>query len=62
MISSDLGHLADWCLGEAAKGCGLHPDRVAHLAKVLLDLCHQARRLENLPIDDAQLTDHDDAS
>lgn len=63
MISDDLGHLADWCLGEAAKGCGLHPDRLGHLAKILLDLSHQAKRLESLPIDTAQLVTldtHDD--
>ena len=55
MISDDLGGLADWCLGQAAKGIALHPDRLAHLAKVLLDLSHQVHRLEHLPIDTAQL-------
>lgn len=55
MISDDLGSLSDWCLGIAAKGRALGPDRLAHMAKVLLDLSHQARRLEQLPIDTAQL-------
>jgi hypothetical protein len=60
VISDDLGSLSDWCLGIAAKGRPLHPDRLAHLAKCLLDLSHQARRLENLPIDAVTLDTHDD--
>jgi hypothetical protein len=60
MISDDLGSLSDWCLGLAAKRRSLHPDRLAHMAKVLLDLSHQARRLERLPIDTAQLVRLDD--
>lgn len=60
MISTDLGSLSDWCLGIAAKGRPLDADRLAHLAKCLLDLSRQARRLE-LPSDTAQLVDtHDD--
>jgi len=55
MISDDLANLSDWCLGQAAKGIALHTDRLAHLAKVLLDMSHQVHRLERLPIDTAHL-------
>lgn len=50
MISTDLANLADWCLGIAAKGRAMDADRLAHMAKVLLDLARQARQLEQLPI------------
>jgi hypothetical protein len=61
MLSDDLANLSDWCLGQAARGIAMHPDRLAHMAKVLLDLSHQVHRLERLPIDTAQLVklDHD---
>jgi hypothetical protein len=60
MISDDLANLSDWCVGQAARGIALHTDRLAHLAKVLLDLSHQVHRLELLPIDTAQLVKLDD--
>lgn len=55
MLSDELGNLSDFCLGIAAKGRPLHPDRLGHLAKILLDLSRQAKRMESLPIDTAQL-------
>lgn len=61
MLSNDLGSLSDWCLGLAAMGCRLGPDQLADLARVLLDLACQVKRLERLPFDPAHLRlDHDD--
>jgi hypothetical protein len=59
MISTELGHLADWCLGISAKGRAIDPDMVGYLAKVLLDLSHQAKQLERLPVDDTALVLND---
>ena len=50
MISDDIANLADWCLGIAAKGRVLDADRLLHMAKVLLDLSRQTRRLESLTV------------
>lgn len=57
MISDELGHLSDWVLGHAANEQPILPHASAHLAKVLLDLSFQARQLERLPVDDAELHD-----
>ena len=58
MISDELGHLSDFVIGFAATNQPMQPDQSAHLAKVLLDLSHQARQLERLPVDVGAL--HDD--
>lgn len=50
MISDDIANLADFCLGIAAKGRSLDPDRLLHMAKVLLDLSRQTRRLEQVTV------------
>ena len=50
MISTDLANLADWCLGIAAKGRALDPDRLLHMAKLLLDLSRQTRHLERVTV------------
>ena len=55
MISDELGHLSDFCLGFAANKQPILPDCSAHLAHVLLDLSRQAKQLERLPIDDTAL-------
>ena len=55
MISTDLANLSDWVLGNAVKGRHIHATTAAHLAKVLLDLSHQAAALERLPVEDADL-------
>lgn len=58
MISDELGHLSDFCLGFAANQQPILPDCSAHLSKVLLDLSRQAKQLERLPVDNMAL--HDD--
>jgi protein-tyrosine-phosphatase len=55
MISTNLQNLSDWTVTWAAKGERMPPDAAAHLAKVLLDLSHQAAQLERLPVDNADL-------
>jgi hypothetical protein len=50
MISTDLANIADWILSKATRGDDLGPLACAHLARVLLDLSHQAARLETVTV------------
>jgi hypothetical protein len=59
MISTELSNLADWALTWASKQRPMPPEASAHFSKVLLDLSHQARQLERLPVDDTALVLND---
>jgi hypothetical protein len=50
MISADLANIADWIVGKAAKGEPLLPGAAGLLATTLLDLSHQAARLETVTV------------
>jgi len=58
MISTDLANISDWILSKAANGEPLPPGTAALLARTLLDLSHQAARLETVTVgrvlDDAE--------
>jgi hypothetical protein len=50
MISTDLANIADWILGHATKGEPLPPKTAALLATTLLEISHQAARLETVTV------------
>ena len=57
MLSDELANLADWVLSFPFRYEQMGPSAYGHLAHVLMDLSQQARQLERLPVDDAELHD-----